>query len=239
MLFDNDNKMSLTTKTGEKVIIRLEVNPRARRLILRLDARTHEAVAIAPSHSALDEAAKFAEEKCEWLAANLKTLPIRVPLTHDAIFQFRGHPCRISLDGDGRTATLKPGTPQILYVPGAPETTGQRVTRFLRKCARTDLTNAVARYCSVLNVKARKLTIKDTRSRWGSCTSAGNIAFSWRLIMAPPSVLEYVAAHECAHLLEMNHSASFWQHVARCCPNWKSERQWLHHNGRDLQAVTF
>lgn len=238
MIIDKGNKMALTTKAGEEVVIRLEVNPKARRLILRLDERAREAVAVAPTKRALGEAAKFAEERLDWLAANLNALPQEERLVDGATFQLRGEPCRISLDGPGRSATLTDGNPKILSVPGAPETAGQRVLRYLRKAAKVDLSNAVSHYCATLNVDARRVSIKDTRSRWGSCTSTGNIAFSWRLIMAPPEVLEYVAAHECAHLLEMNHSPAFWAHVAKCRPDWQRERKWLHRHGRLLHAVT-
>ena len=238
MIIDKGNKMALTTKCGEEVVIRLEVNPKARRLILRLDERAREAVAVAPSQRAIGEAAAFAKDRLDWIAHQLNALPRPQTLEAGAEFQFRGAPCHISLEGTQRRAQLVAGPPQVLHVPGDVDTTGQRVIRFLRKTARIDLTDAVSRYCDILNVTARQVSIKDTRSRWGSCTSAGNIAFSWRLIMAPPAVLEYVAAHECAHLLEMNHSETFWRHVARCRPNWRSERSWLRQQGRALQAVT-
>jgi len=123
------------------------------------------------------------------------------------------------------------GQPGHLRVPGAAETADKRVERFLRAAAQSDFGDAVE------HVAARRVTIKDTRSRWGSCTSDGRLAFSWRLVMAPPFVLEYVAAHECAHLLEMNHSPAFWAHVANCRPAWKQERAWLRQHGRDLHAV--
>ncbi|MEO1553476.1 MAG: SprT family zinc-dependent metalloprotease [Pseudomonadota bacterium] len=237
MIIDKDHKMALVTKSGESVNVRLEVNPKARRLILRLDERNREAVAVAPSRKKIGEAAAFARDRVEWIAEHLQALPAQVSLQPGAEFMLRGAPCQISLDGPGRLAKLEPGSPQMLCVPGEIETAGQRVERFLRKTAKVDLSDAVIRYCDQLGVEARRVTVKDTRSRWGSCTSDGRLAFSWRLIMAPPDVLEYVAAHECAHLLEMNHSPAFWAHVATCRPRWKSERGWLRKNGRDLHAV--
>ena len=153
------------------------------------------------------------------------------------VFKLRGEDCLISLEGQGRLATLIPGEPQMLCVPGQPETIGRRVERFLRHAAKQDLSEAVIRHCEQLGVEARRVTVKDTRSRWGSCTSDGRLAFSWRLIMAPPEVLDYVAAHECAHLLEMNHSPAFWAHVETCRSSWKRERAWLRKYGRDLHAV--
>ena len=237
MIIDKGDKMALVTKCGQTVHVRLEVNPKARRLILRLDERTREAVAVAPSKRKIGEAAAFARDRLDWIAEHLQALPDHQVLADGATFKLRGEDCRITLEGHGRLAKLHPGTPQILSVPGLPETIGRRVERFLKKTAEQDLTAAVIRYCDLLSVEARRVTVKDTRSRWGSCTSDGRLAFSWRLIMAPPAVLEYVAAHECAHLLEMNHSPAFWAHVETCRPTWKRERAWLRKHGRDLHAV--
>ena len=238
MIIDKGNKMALVSKSGQKVQVRLEVNPKARRLILRLDEKNREAVAVAPSARKIGEAAAFAQDRVDWIAEHLSALPDQIQLCDGAQFQLRGEPCRISLDGPGRLATLEQGEPNVLRVPGNAATTGQRVVRFLKKSAKADLDAAVIRYTDQLGVESRRVSVKDTRSRWGSCTSDGRIAFSWRLIMAPREVLEYVAAHECAHLLEMNHSPAFWAHVATCRPNWKAERAWLRQHGRELHAVS-
>ena len=237
MINDKGDKMALTARSGERVVVRLEVNPKARRLILRLDERRREAVAIAPSRRKLADAAAFASERVDWLASHLANLPVPQSLAAGESFDLRGEPCLISLEGPGRRAVLEPGTPAVLRVPGPEETTHRRVERFLRGEAESDLSRAVAESCAKLGVAARRVTIKDTRSRWGSCTSDGRLAFSWRLIMAPTSVLEYVAAHECAHLLEMNHSPAFWAHVETCHPGWRRDRKWLRTHGRSLHAV--
>jgi predicted metal-dependent hydrolase len=237
MINDKGDKMALTTKSGQKVIIRLEINPKAKRLILRLDEKRREAVAVAPSKRKLGEAAAFARDRIDWIAKHLDALPQVTAMQAGAVIQLRGQPCVISLDGPGRRAVLDAGNPQVLRVPGETATTPRRVERFLRNAALDDLTTAVERYCAQLGVDARRVAVKDTRSRWGSCTSDGRLSFSWRLIMAPPAVLEYVAAHECAHLLEMNHSPAFWAHVETCRQNWRGERAWLRRHGRELHAV--
>jgi predicted metal-dependent hydrolase len=237
MFIDKQNKMSLTTNSGQTVNVRLEVNPKAKRLILRLDERKREAVAVAPSKRKLGEAAEFARDRLEWIANHLNALPNHIGLCDGSEIMLRGLPCLITTEGNGRIAKLEDGDPQILRVPGLTETAGQRVERFLRKTAKSDLSDSVERYCTHLGVDARRVTVKDTKTRWGSCTSDGRLAFSWRLIMAPTDVLEYVAAHECAHLLEMNQSPRFWAHVERCRPDWKKERAWLRRNGRELHAV--
>lgn len=239
MFPENGQKMALRAGNGSSITVRLEVNPRARRLILRLDERAREAVAVAPSRRELPAAAAFASERVDWIAQRLERMPETTPFEDGVVIPLRGEPCRLSLSGEGRLARLTAhddGT-LILSAPGAPETFAQRITRYLRKAATSDLGDAVTRHCQTLGVDVRRISVKDTRSRWGSCTSDGRLAFSWRLVCAPPDVLDYVAAHECAHLLEMNHSPRFWAHVARLRPDWKRQRDWLRRNGPHLHAI--
>ncbi|WP_291070257.1 SprT family zinc-dependent metalloprotease [Hyphomonas sp.] len=229
--------MTLRAAGGHRIKVRLEVNAKARRLIIRLDERRREAVAVAPSSRQIEAAAAFAAERVDWISTRLQHLPEITRFEDGEIFQYKGEDCQISLEGEGRIARLYPGEPRILSVPGDPETTQARVVRFLKKQAKADLTRAVTRYSEILKVAPKGISVKDTRSRWGSCTADGQLAFSWRLVMAPPEVLNYVAAHECAHLREMNHSARFWAHVARCCPDWQRQRAWLRLHGTELQAA--
>ena len=83
------------------------------------------------------------------------------------------------------------------------------------------------------------MTFKDTRSRWGSCTSDGRLAFSWRIVMAPPYVIDYLAAHEVAHLAEMNHGPRFWTACRRLCPRTDEAKAWLKRHGTMLHAIDF
>ncbi|MEL6663324.1 MAG: SprT family zinc-dependent metalloprotease [Pseudomonadota bacterium] len=237
MFRDNGQKMALTARNGSKVTVRMEVNPRAKRLILRLDEKAREAVAVAPRERDLAAAAAFASERVDWIAANLSRVPEAVAFAPGAMIPLRGEPCRLSLEGEGRRARLVAEPELELRAPGAEETFAARVTRYLKGAATSDLGDAVQAHCEALGVEARRISVKDTRSRWGSCTSDGRLSFSWRLICAPPEVLDYVAAHECAHLLEMNHSDRFWSHVARVCPDWKRHRNWLRSHGRELHAI--
>ncbi|MEM5515607.1 SprT family zinc-dependent metalloprotease [Henriciella sp. AS95] len=238
MTVDKNQTLTLTSRSGQEIAVRIKINPRAKRLILRLDEQKREAVAIAPHKRMVKDAARFAEERLEWIESRLDMLPRQISLQAGDAFSLLGQECVISLEGEGRRARLIAGEPLILSLPGDPATIGRRAERFLRKHAKEQLSRAVDQYCETLGVDARRVTVKDTRSRWGSCTSDGRLAFSWRLVMAPPDVLEYVAAHECAHLLEMNHSNRFWAHVARCRPGWKRERAWLRRHGASLHAVT-
>jgi hypothetical protein len=237
MAFDNGHTMTLRAPNGERVKVRFEVNAKARRLILRLDERRREAVAVAPSRRQMQAAARFAAERVDWISTRLQTIPEAVAFEEGAVFTYRGEPCRITRRGSGRLAKILPGDPQVLVAPGDEDTLAARVTRYLKKQARADLTRAVERHCATLGAEYKSISVKDTRSRWGSCTADGTLAFSWRLILAPPDVLDYVAAHECAHLLEMNHSPRFWNHVARCCPDWMRQRAWLRTHGALLHIA--
>jgi predicted metal-dependent hydrolase len=123
---------------------------------------------------------------------------------------------------------------RILCVAGEPAHIERRVLDYLKREVRNDLQKAAQSYAQALGVKVKRLSIRDQSSRWGSCTSAGSLSFSWRLILAPPYVLDYLAAHEVAHLVEMNHSARFWRVVARACSHVERAKTWLDTHGNDL-----
>ena len=123
---------------------------------------------------------------------------------------------------------------QILCVAGGAEHIDRRVHDFLKREARSDLQKAAHAYAEPLSVRVKRVSIRDQSSRWGSCTSAGSLSFSWRLILAPPYVLDYLAAHEVAHLVEMNHSARFWKVVAKVCGHVERAKAWLDTHGNDL-----
>jgi predicted metal-dependent hydrolase len=240
MTYNNGQTMTFRAPNGQRVRVRFEVNAKARRLILRLDERRREAVAVAPSRRQIKDAAAFAAERADWISMRLQHLPEPVRFEEGAMIQYRGAPLQLTSEGEGRIAKIWPedeNSPRLLSVPGDPDTMDLRVLRFLKKQARADLTRAVKRHTATLGVVYKSLSVKDTRSRWGSCTHDAQLSFSWRLIMAPPEVLDYVAAHECAHILEMNHSPQFWAQVAKCCPDWKRHRAWLRAHGAGLQAA--
>ena len=240
MTYNNGQTMTLRAPNGHRVRVRFEVNAKARRLILRLDERRREAVAVAPTRRQIKDAAAFAAERADWISMRLQHLPEPVRFEEGATIRYRGEALMLTAEGEGRMARIWPEdekTPKLLSAPGDPETLALRVTRFLKKQAKADLTRSVKRHCETLGVGFKTITVKDTRSRWGSCTHDGQLSFSWRLIMAPAGVLDYVAAHECAHLLEMNHSPKFWAKVAKCCPDWKRHRAWLRAHGVELQSA--
>jgi predicted metal-dependent hydrolase len=126
-----------------------------------------------------------------------------------------------------------------LLVPPEPERAALRIATFLKSAARLRLAAAADRHAGRLGRNLGRLTLRDTRSRWGSCTASGDLMFSWRLVMAPPAVLDYVVAHEVAHFEEMNHSPAFWSVVARLCPDHRSHRKWLRREGATLHRYRF
>ncbi|MEL6288849.1 MAG: SprT family zinc-dependent metalloprotease [Pseudomonadota bacterium] len=123
-----------------------------------------------------------------------------------------------------------------LHVSGAVDHAPRRLRDWLIAQARDDITNRVAIHAQRLGLQPRRITIRDQSSRWGSCSSTGALSFSWRLVLAPPTVLDYVAAHEVAHLREMNHSRRFWDLVRRTMPEMDGPKEWLRENGAQLHA---
>ncbi len=147
---------------------------------------------------------------------------------------------------EGRPLTVRPGsgrsvrvTDDSLLVPGDPASVPLRLATFLKAMARERLAAACDRHARSLGRTYARLTLRDTRSRWGSCTQDGCLMFSWRLILAPPPILDYVAAHEVAHLAQMNHSPAFWAEVARLDPDYALHRAWLRRQGQALHGFRF
>ena len=127
----------------------------------------------------------------------------------------------------------------VLLLPPDPDKVAARTLAYLKAAARDRLAVACDRHAAALGRPYGRLTLRDTRSRWGSCSSRGDLMFSWRLIMAPSEILDYVAAHEVAHLDEMNHSDAFWAVCARLYPDYKAARRWLRNNGSELHRLRF
>jgi predicted metal-dependent hydrolase len=154
---------------------------------------------------------------------------------------FRGVSHRIQHTGSLRgltEATVIDGKP-VLRVSGMPEHLGRRIATFLKKEARADLERLAKFHAHSIRAPIKSISMKDTRSRWGSCSAEGNLSFSWRIIMAPPSVVDYLAAHEVAHLKEMNHGPHFWALCKKLCPGMEDAKSWLKRHGSLLHAIDF
>jgi predicted metal-dependent hydrolase len=223
---------------GESLVeVTVRRNARARRYTLRLDRRGDGAIVTIPKRGSLTEAKAFVTRHADWIAARLAArpdmleVPVAVPI-RDVVHRVvstgspRGRVCLVALD-DG----------PAIEVPGETPHVRRRLTDHLRKEARADLAAAVARHAETLGVHPQAIRLKDTTSRWGSASARGVLAFSWRLVMAPPFVLDYVAAHEVAHLKEMNHSDRFWAICERLCPATDAAKAWLNKNGAGLHRL--
>jgi len=222
---------------GAVRLVRLRRHRQARRYTLRVVAVTREAILTMPPRGSFREAREFAEKHGAWIAARLDRLPRAAPFEHGIELPLRGivHTIvhRRSARGTVWMETDRDGR-RLLCVAGHAEHVARRITDHLKREAKRDLEAAVARYTDRLGVTVRRISIRDQASRWGSCSTTGVLSFSWRLVLAPRYVLDYLAAHEVAHLLEMNHSARFWRLLGRMCPDMERAKAWLDVHGTDL-----
>jgi predicted metal-dependent hydrolase len=218
-------------------IVRLRRHRQARRYTLRIAAAKREVVLTIPPRGTLKEAQEFAQKHGGWIAARLGRLPQAVRFAHGVVVPLRGVPHRIvhrpGLRGTVWVETNGAAEP-LLCVAGQAPHVDRRITDFLRREASRDLQSASLRFAGELGVSVRRVAVRDQASRWGSCSSTGVLSYSWRLILAPAFVLDYLAAHEVAHLAEMNHSARFWRLVHRLCPDHQRAKVWLDVHGSDL-----
>ena len=218
-------------------LVRLRRHRQARRYTLRIQAATREVVLTMPPRGSLKEAKAFAEKHGGWIAARLERLPEAAPFAHGTNVPLRGVSHRIVHRGRVRgtvwTETDERGQ-RLICVAGDGPHLARRVSDFLHRQARRALEAASKHYADRLDVRIQRISVRDQASRWGSCSTTGVLSFSWRLILAPPFVLNYLAAHEVAHLVEMNHSPRFWRLLKRLCPSMARAKLWLDVHGTDL-----
>ena len=232
------DRFEIATEVGP-VTVALRRHRRARNYTLRLAGPGHSPVLTLPARGSLREARAFLDRHVGWLASQMRKLPQARPIEHGATIPLRGAAHRVHHAGTSRGAVrIEPDADGArLVVAGAPEHLRRRVVDFLKKEAKRDLEPAVLRYAARLGVTVTGIKVRDQRSRWGSCSASGQLSFSWRLILAPPFVLDYLAAHEVAHLKEMNHSRRFWRLCELLCPDTKKARDWLAAHGAGLHAI--
>lgn len=222
---------------GRPVEVAVRRNAAARRITLRVKNATGQVVLTLPKRASLHHGQDFAMRQVDWIADRLETMPAPVPFARGRIIPLRGVPHRLvwrGMRGLTRVEPPVPGLVRVIGVYGPEEHFSRRVLDFLKREAKKDLEPAARRYAEALKVPLGRISIKDTISRWGSCSAKGDLAFSWRLILAPPFVLDYLAAHEVAHRREMNHSDRFWRLVQKLCPETEEAEDWLKAHGSDL-----
>ncbi len=221
---------------GEVYLVRVRRHRQARRYTLRINAATRDVVLTMPTRGSLAQAREFAEKHGGWIAARLRRLPEAAPFAHGAALPLRGVEHRIEHRRHARgTVWIEESEEaRLLCVAGEAPHVGRRVRDFLKREAKRDLEAASRQAAQALGVKHARVSVRDQASRWGSCSTTGVLSYSWRLILAPPYVLEYLAAHEVAHLVEMNHSRRFWRLVERICPDMGRAKAWLDAHGAAL-----
>ena len=215
------------------------VSDRARRISLRVKPSEREVIVVVPGKRALERARRFAHEKMDWINVQLETLPPAQPFIPGSGVLFKGEIFSLTCPGTRGHPFIDEDNRQIV-VPAHPDTFAGRTRRLLIREARSALEQSTRHYADILDKPVAKISVRDTSSRWGSCITRagkGHISYSWRLIAAPPFVLDYVAAHECAHMIEDNHSAAFWAVTERIFPETKKAKSWLRKNGAFLHAV--
>lgn len=219
----------LLLSSGEMPLI-LTRRDRARRFILRLDDSGSAVTLTVPRHGSIKAALQFLEENRHWLERRLADLPPRVPFAHGATIPLLGapHVIRHRPDTRGKGAAWIEG--RALNVAGDGRFLARRVRDFLKDLARREAGARARDMAAAVGRKVARISIRDTRSRWASCAHSGDLAFSWRLVLAPHDVLDYVVAHEVAHLRHMNHGPRFWKLVGALAPGYQNARLWLRQN---------
>ena len=217
------------------ITVTLRRSARARRMTLRISQFDGRVTLTMPSRVPEREALAFAQEKHSWICKHLEAWEGTTSVGLGVELPVEGA-LRVLVAGQGRSVRLEEAT---LVVPGPEPRAPARALGFLKARARDRLAAASDHYAARLGCDYSGISIRDTRSRWGSCSSAGKLMYSWRLIMAPPEVLDYVAAHEVAHLAQMNHSPAFWAEVIRIHGPYDAPRNWLRTHGNALHRYRF
>ena len=228
--------MADAIRIGEPAIeIRLRRSARARRMVLRVAQTGRGPTLTLPPGVPIAQARAFLSDHEGWLRRHLASRPHGAAVGEGTVLPFGDRTLTIRAAA-GRSVVHADG---VLGVPGPAERHAVRVAAWLREEARRTCVAAVDRHAARLGLKPGRISLRDPRSRWGSCTASGDLMFSWRLIMAPSAVFDYVVAHEVAHLAELNHSPRFWAVVRRLCPDYQASRDWLRRNGAALHRHDF
>lgn len=227
--------MRLALPEGEvEVVVRR--SKQARRMILRVASRDGTVKLTLPARARLSDARSFLEAHQGWVAARLAKVAVAVPFAAGAVVPLRGLEHRIvHHPGDRRAAWIETGETPLICIGGRdPAGVARRVRALLMNEALADLTAASQRHADTLGVTIGAISLRDPAARWGSCSTTGELMYSWRIVLAPPVVLDYLAAHEVAHRRHMNHSPAFWRTVRELHPHMDEAKAWLRRHGHAL-----
>ncbi|THH36790.1 M48 family peptidase [Aliishimia ponticola] len=228
--------MSNMILQGEPPVeVTIRRSARARRMTLRVSRMDGRVTLTLPRGASEAEARAFAGARADWIRKHLAETAPHHGVGIGSDIPILGE-MRHIVPGAGRRVVLQDSQ---IAIPGPPDQAGRKLEAWLKQTARSKLAYASDQYAQRLGREYSRITLRDTRSRWGSCSSAGALMYSWRLIMAPAEVLTYVAAHEVAHLAEMNHSKAFWDTVQRIYGDYDAARGWLRADGHRLHQYRF
>jgi predicted metal-dependent hydrolase len=208
---------------------------RARRMLLRVMPRDGAVVLVLPTRASLKSGQQFVTEQVDWILARQEERPETQPWQDGAVLPLYGAPHTIRHRPAARGGVWI--EQNEIHVTGQSEHLPRRLRDWLKRRAREEFGTAAREMAAGIGVHVRRVTVRDTQSRWGSCSAHGNLSFSWRLLLAPPAIARYLVAHEVAHLKHMDHSVAFWSLCARLLGSeseLRSARAWLRRHGAAL-----
>jgi predicted metal-dependent hydrolase len=217
---------------GREVALVVRRSKRARRLALRIPGHDDSVELVLPSRAPESDGMAFLQSRAGWILERLDRLPQRMPFVHGAELPLGGEPHALLFFPGMRAPVVLEG--RRILVSGRPEHMARRVGDWLRAEAKRHISPLAHEKAAIIGARVTRITIRDQKSRWGSCTPGGRLSFSWRLVLAPPAVMDYVVAHEVAHLAEANHSPAFWRVVDRLTADRRAGRAWLRRHGMQL-----
>lgn len=217
---------------GGEVEIRVRRSPRARRILLHVGSVAGDVELVLPRWASRAEGMSFAKSKTRWIERRLGQVLTPIEFEHGTALSILGRQVRIDFREGGRGGIARVGS--ALVITGKDLHLPRRVKQWLRTEAAREIAQRVTLKARSIGRRERRIVIRDPRTRWGSCSPEGSLSFSWRLLLAPERVLDYVVAHEVAHLVHLHHGQRFWQLVDRLCDDAGSARAWLRANGGEL-----
>ena len=224
---------ALALPGGGNISLALRRSMKARHILIKIDDASGEVELVLPRRAAIRDGLAFAQERAGWIEDRLGALPAAVPFRAGTVLPLIGKPLLLGRPRNGARRVRRVGG--LLEVPDTDRQFAERVRRWLIAEARREIGERANALAARIDRPIRRLAIRDTATRWGSCSAAGGLSFSWRLVLAPPRVLDYVVAHEVAHLREMNHGGRFWRLVHELAGDPMAERAWLRRNGSRLR----
>lgn len=224
----------LPLANGDIAPVHIRVDGRAKRISLKVEKIGGLVTLTAPNEAKLPEARRFMSKRTRWIAERRAEAHEITPFEPGSVVPFLGRMCRIVQDKSAKDPLIVFGDQILVGGPGS--SVKSAIYRFFKAEALRRLIASTSKYAAKSGVTVKRVSIRDAKTRWGSCSADGCLSFSWRLVMAPEHVLDYVAAHEVAHLQHMNHSPEYWTHLAGLFPEFKVAESWLKENGPSLRS---